>query len=67
MEGRGRNNIVTATVPLAEMMNYAPSLKSMTAGKGSYSMQFLTYDPVPSSMQDKLVKDVNRLKSGEDD
>ena len=67
MEGKGRNNVVKAFVPLAEMLNYSPSLKSMTGGKGSYSMQFHVYDAVPSHMQDKLVKEVNRLKGGDDD
>jgi translation elongation factor EF-G len=67
MEGKGCNNVVKALVPLAEMLNYSPSLKSMTGGKGAYSMQFHVYNPVPSHMQDKLVKEVNRLKLGDDD
>ena len=63
METRGRNSVVKALVPLAEMLNYAPSLKSMTGGTGSYSMKFSSYQAVPSSMQDKLVEDISRLKA----
>ncbi len=67
MEGRGRNSVVKAYVPLAEVQNYAPALKSMTGGKGMYTMHFHTYDPVPYSMQDKIVADVSRIRAGEDD
>jgi len=67
MEGRGRNSVVKAHVPLAEMLNYAPSLKSITGGKGSYSMVYHQHQAVPGNMQDKLVKDVNRLQQSDDD
>jgi len=67
MEGRGRNSVVKALVPLAEMLSYSPSLKSMTGGRGTYSMQLASYEPVPYSMQDKLVEQVNRIKAGADD
>ena len=67
MEGRGRNSVVKAHVPLAEMLNYAPSLKSITGGKGSYSMEYHQHQAVPATMQDKLVKDVNRLQHGDED
>ncbi len=67
MEGRGRSSVVMAHVPLAEMLNYAPSLKSITGGKGSYSMTYHQHQAVPGNMQDKLVKDVNRLQGGDDD
>ena len=63
METRGRNSVVKAMVPLAEMLNYAPSLKSMTGGTGSYSMRFKSYQAVPSSMQAKIVADISRLKA----
>jgi len=66
METRGRNTVVKAHVPLSEMLNYAPSLKSMTGGTGSYSMKFASYQPVPGNMQAKLVKDISRLKAEEE-
>ncbi len=65
MESRGRSSVVKAQVPLAEMLSYAPDLNSMTGGKGSYTMQLASYDPVPSHMQDKLVAEINRVQ--EDD
>lgn len=60
MESRGRNSVVKALVPLAEMLNYATDLRSMSGGKGSYSMEFKSYEQVPSHMQDKVVADVKR-------
>ncbi|TNF37441.1 MAG: elongation factor G [Deltaproteobacteria bacterium] len=67
MDSRGRNSVVKALVPLAEMLNYAPSLKSITGGKGSYTMQLSSYEPVPASMQDKIVEQVSRITATEDD
>jgi elongation factor G len=67
MEGRGRNSVVKAAVPLAEMLNYAPALKSMTGGKGSYTMHFASYEPVPHSMQAKLVAQVSRIEHHDDE
>jgi elongation factor G len=65
MEARGRNSVVKALVPLAEILNYAPELRAMTGGKGSFTMHFARYEPVPSHMQDKLVRDLNRLSEDE--
>jgi len=67
MDSKGRNSVVKALVPLAEVLSYAPSLKSITAGKGSYTMQLSSYEPVPASMLDKLVEQVKRITQGEDD
>jgi elongation factor G len=66
MESRGRNSIVKAQVPLAEIQNYAPDLNSMTGGKGSYTMQLASYDPVPSHMQDGLVAEIKRIQDDDE-
>jgi elongation factor G len=67
MEGRGKNSVVKASVPMAEMLNYAPQLKSMTGGKGSYTMTFASYEPVPFATQEKLVAQISRVQASEDD
>lgn len=46
--------VVKASVPLAEMIEYEPALKSMTKGRGSYTMEFSHYDPVPERLADEL-------------
>lgn len=52
----GRDEItVRAQVPLSELEGYAAELKSMTAGRGRYAMDFSHYEPVPPQVQQKLV------------
>ncbi|MFP5224208.1 MAG: elongation factor G, partial [Actinomycetota bacterium] len=47
---------ITATVPMAEMQRYATDLRSMTAGRGSFSLTFSHYEEAPGNVQDKVVK-----------
>ncbi|KGM51033.1 elongation factor G [Lysobacter concretionis Ko07 = DSM 16239] len=46
---------ITAQVPLSELDGYAAELKSATAGRGRYSLDFSHYEPVPPAVQQKLV------------
>jgi len=46
---------IAAQAPLSELENFAPRLKAMTAGQGSYSLEFSHYDPAPTPLQQKLV------------
>ena len=46
---------VSAEVPLAEVTNYARALSSITAGQGSYTMEFSRYDLVPGNVQKEIV------------
>ena len=47
--------VVKAAVPLADMMDYEPTLKSMTKGRGSFTMELSHYDPVPERIAQDLV------------
>ena len=53
------NTTVKASVPLAEMMEYEPALKSMTRGRGSFTMELSHYDPVPERVAKELVAKFN--------
>lgn len=53
---RGNEIIVRAQVPLSELEGYAAELKSVTAGRGRYSLDFSHYEPVPANVQQKLVE-----------
>ncbi|MFC3550162.1 elongation factor G [Lysobacter cavernae] len=53
---RGSEILVKAQVPLSELEGYAAELKSVTAGRGRYSLDFSHYEPVPAQMQQKLVE-----------
>ena len=55
MDDLGGGKIVHGFVPLAEMFGYSTDLRSRTQGRGNYSMFFEKYEPVPKSVQDKLI------------
>lgn len=63
MESKEGNQLVTATVPMSEMLNYAPGLRSMTQGRASFHMTFSHYEEVPRHIQDKLIAEVERAKA----
>ena len=50
-----RDRIVRALVPLSEMFGYSTDLRSKTQGRGNYSMFFDRYEPVPKSVQEKVL------------
>lgn len=53
---RGGEIVVKAQVPLSELEGYAAELKSVTAGRGRYALDFSHYEPVPAQVQKKLVE-----------
>ena len=55
MEARNGLQIIHGFVPLSEMFGYATDLRSNTQGRGTYSMEFHHYEPVPKNIQDKIV------------
>lgn len=56
METKGKKQIIKANVPLAEVLKYAPDLRSMTAGRGMYTMKFSHYEEVPGQLQEKVIE-----------
>jgi elongation factor G len=54
-ESRGRAQVITAQVPLAEMFGYVNDLRSMTQGRGTFTMQFQRYAQVPDSVAQSIV------------
>lgn len=55
MEPVDDNQIITAQVPLAEMLRYALDLRSMSQGLGTYTMEMDRYDPVPDNISQKII------------
>ena len=53
-ESRGGGQIIRANVPLSEMFGYATDLRSRTQGRGTFTMQFSHYEPVPKAMIEKI-------------
>ncbi len=59
MGDRGNVKTVKATVPLAEMFGYATSLRSLTQGRASYSMEFKDYSEVPGNVAKDIIEKRN--------
>ena len=56
MEPAGTMTEVKAEVPMAELLGYAPELRSLTGGQGDYTMEFLRYEEVPSHLVSKVLE-----------
>ncbi len=55
-EARSGFAVIQAEVPLSEMFGYSNDLRSMTQGKGTFSMEFLKYQKLPARFQEEIVK-----------
>ncbi len=66
MGAEGKNQIINAKVPLAEMGNYVTGLSSITSGRGTFSMKFDQYQQVPSDVQKQLLKEYQESLEEED-
>jgi elongation factor G len=53
---------IKAEVPMAEMLSYAPDLRSITGGQGDYTMEFVRYEEVPTHLAQKVVADATAEK-----
>ncbi|MBQ2915012.1 MAG: elongation factor G [Clostridia bacterium] len=59
----GGKQIVTAEAPLAEVLKYATDLRSMTQGRGSYSLKFARYEMVPPAAAPKIIEEAKKLNA----
>ena len=55
METRGNSQVIDAMVPLSEMFGYATDLRSRTQGRATYTMQFDSYQQIPSAIAQEIV------------
>ena len=62
MDNAGKNQVINAQVPMAEFLSYASDLRSMTGGRGMFTMEFSHYDEVPAQIVDKIIEEANRQK-----
>jgi elongation factor G len=67
METTSSGQMIKAQVPMSEMLNYAPALRSMTQGRASFHMEFSHYEEVPRLVQDKIVAEANRNRKHEEE
>ncbi|MCK5554092.1 MAG: elongation factor G, partial [Deltaproteobacteria bacterium] len=55
VDTKGNYQVITARVPMAEVLKYAPDLKSMTGGRGEFALAFSHYEEVPSHLSEKII------------
>ncbi len=67
MDQEGNKSVIRAEVPLAEMQTYAADLRSMTQGRGLFSMKFMQYGRVPGHLQEELVTKLRKERQTEED
>ena len=64
MTPEGTRTIIDAQSPLAEVQHYSADLRSMTQGRGSYSMQFSHYDEVPANVVQRIIQETQKEQKG---
>jgi elongation factor G len=64
MEPRGAMAAIKAEVPMAEMLSYAPDLRSITQGRGDYTLELLRYEEVPAHLAQKLLEQASEERAG---
>jgi len=62
MEPRGRFNVISAQVPLAELYRYSTHLRSMTQGRGNHVREFSHYEEVPRDIAQKVIEEAKKEK-----
>jgi len=62
VDRKGNGQLIKALVPMSEILKYAPDLRSITSGRGSFESQFSHYDETPPHIADKVIKDAKEAK-----
>jgi elongation factor G len=62
VDGKGHTEIIKAQVPMSEILKYAPDLRSMTSGRGSFESHFSHYEETPAHIADKVIKDAKEAR-----
>lgn len=60
MDTKGKNQVVKALAPMVEMLDFEPTLTSITGGRGSYFMEPSHYEEVPAPLQKKIIEEAIR-------
>ncbi len=62
MDRRGQSQIIKALVPMAEVLRYAPDLRSITSGRGSFEQHFSHYEEAPPPITEKVIKEAHAAR-----
>ena len=64
MDSEGKNQVVNAHVPMSEFQMYVPNLRSMTGGRGKFTLVFSHYEVMPSQEAEKIIESLNQAQEG---
>jgi len=62
VDARGHSEVIKATVPMSEILKYAPDLRSMTSGRGSFEAHFSHYEEAPPHVTEKVIKEAQAAR-----
>jgi len=65
MDTKGHSQVIKSRVPMAEVLKYAPDLRSITSGRGEFQMEFSHYEEVPPHLSEKVIKEAKARKAAE--
>jgi len=62
MDSKGSGQVIKAQVPMSEVLKYAPDLRSITSGRGSFEQHFSHYEEAPAPIAEKIIKETRGLR-----
>ncbi len=63
VDAKGNTQIIKAVVPMSEILSYAPDLRSMTSGRGTFHMEFSHYEEVPHHLVEKIIQETKQAQA----
>lgn len=60
MDPQNGLQVIKAQVPMSEMFKYATDLRSMTQGRGTFTMDFSHYEEVPGNISEKIIEEAQK-------
>ena len=65
MDSKGHTQVIKSRVPMSEVLKYAPDLRSITSGRGEFTMEFSHYEELPPHLAEKVIKEAKARKTAE--
>ena len=63
VDSKPGGQVIRTQVPMAEVLKYSPDLRSMTSGRGSFTMAFSHYEEVPAHLAERVIKEAEAAKA----
>jgi len=67
VDAHGKNQVVQVQVPLAEVLRYSSDLRSITSGRGQFTMAVSQYEEIPAAIAEKVIAESKKESGGEEE